>query len=79
MAEDQDMARVKIHRQVVIVPNQTSTVVYPEGFEGAAPREHIDQIVAGGHGVAVGQGQAPNKQVAENQDAFKSGSDNASV
>lgn len=79
MAEDKDMAQVKVHRQVVIVPNQTSTVVYPEGFEGTAPKAHIEQIVAGGHGVAVGQGQAPNQQVAENQDAFKSGSDNANV
>jgi len=64
MAEEQEnMAKVKVHRQVTIVPNQTSTVVYPAGFEGTAPHDHIKQIVEGGHGEHLEGGpSAPQKE-----------------
>jgi hypothetical protein len=78
MAEEQNMARVRVSRQVLIMPQPDTTVLYPAGFEGTAPHAHIDHIVAAGAGERVGGQQQPQK-VAENQDAFKSGSDNVSI
>lgn len=48
-----DMAKVRVTRDVTIVPNQTSTVQYKAGWEGSAPRDHIEQIVNAGAGEAV--------------------------
>ena len=50
---DEDMAKVKVTREITVVPNQTSTVLYKAGWEGTAPRAHIEQIVAADAGEAV--------------------------
>lgn len=47
------MAKVSVTRDIVIRPNETSTVLYPAGYEGTAPKDHIDQIVAAGAGKAL--------------------------
>ena len=44
------MAKVLVTRTVSVMPNDTSTVTYPEGFKGTAPSDHIDRIVAAGAG-----------------------------
>jgi hypothetical protein len=77
MAEDTNVAKVKVSKRTLIMPQPDTTVLYPEGFEGTAPHAHIDQLVAAGSGERVGEQQS--KKVAENRDAFKSGSDNVSI
>jgi hypothetical protein len=42
--------KVKVTRSIVIKPNQTSSVYYLRGWQGTAPREHIEKIVAAGAG-----------------------------
>lgn len=79
MAEDTNMAKVRVSRDTLIVPQPDTTVFYPAGFEGTAPHAHIEQIVASGSGERTTGETKPRQQVAENQDAFKSGSDNVSI
>jgi hypothetical protein len=76
MAEDTSVAKVKVSKQTLIMPQPDTTVLYPEGFEGTAPHAHIDLLVKSGNGQRQGD---QSQRTAENQDAFKSGSDNASV
>jgi hypothetical protein len=75
MAEDANMSKVKVSRECLIVPQPDTTVLYPKGFEGTVPNAHIDILVNAKAGERVGGQQ----KVAENEDAFKSGSDNANV
>jgi hypothetical protein len=75
MAEDANMSKVKVSRECLLVPQPDTTVLYPKGFEGTAPNAHIDLLVNAKAGERV-DGQ---QKVAENQDAFKSGSNNANV
>lgn len=56
---DEDMAKVRVTRDVTIVPNETSTVLYKAGWEGTAPRSHIDQIIAAGAGEAINDAPKP--------------------
>lgn len=63
MAEE-NMARVKVTKNVTVMPNKTSTVLYRNDWEGTAPRAHIEQIVAAGAGEAVAQ---PEKQLLPQQ------------
>jgi hypothetical protein len=77
MAEDTNVAKVKVNKETLIVPQPDTTVLYPAGFEGTAPHAHIDLLVAAGTGER--QGEQQSQKVAENQDAFKNGSNNANV
>lgn len=77
MAEDTNVAKVKVNRETLIVPQPDTTVLYPAGFDGTAPHAHIELLVAAGS--AERQGDQKSQKVAENQDAFKSGSDNVSI
>lgn len=53
-----DMAKVRVTQTTVVVPNETSTVLYEARNEPyLAPRSHIEQIVAAGRGEAVTLGE----------------------
>lgn len=47
------MARVQVHARIVLRCGQTATRVYPTGYRGPAPREHIARIVAAGKGERI--------------------------
>lgn len=53
MSEDFDMARVKVNKETLIVASPVVNVVYQAGSIVVAPRAHIEQIVAMGHGERV--------------------------
>jgi hypothetical protein len=48
-----DQMRVRVTRTVNIHPDQTVNVHYEAGWEGVAPRAHIEQLVACGAGVQI--------------------------
>lgn len=70
---DEDMAKVKVTRDITVVPNQTSTVLYkPRDEPYTAPRAHIEQIVNAGAGERVEQqAPAPAAQAAQQPAAPK--------
>jgi len=47
------MAKVRVFEAVSVKPTETSTIVFPAGYEGPAPDAVIDLIVAAGKGERV--------------------------
>lgn len=47
------MARVQVTSEVHVRCSAVATRVYPEGYVGPAPDDHIDRIVAAGKGVRL--------------------------
>lgn len=44
------MPQVKVTERTAIKATDTTVVVYPQGFEGQAPDDHVERIVAAGNG-----------------------------
>lgn len=47
------MAKVSVTKTITVRPTETSSVQYEAGFEGTAPTDHIERIVAAGAGERI--------------------------
>lgn len=45
--------KVKVTKTITVRANEVATVHYEEGFEGTAPSDHIERIVAAGCGERI--------------------------